>query len=202
MPRVPRRSRPKVRLALGMIFVVFLVCFSPALLSSRAQDAAPTTAPGYLYCPECGLELTWGDHPPPQPMYCPRCDPKKVAYKYAKTPPSRSILPTAGIDGPLFKILVGVVVVLGLAYLVLRYARSRHESLVAQSVFLFPCPCCRRDLKYTESMAGRPGLCGYCNTRCVYPETGQGPEDDYFRRKTLKKWGKQMTKLPRRKKAP
>jgi hypothetical protein len=117
-------------LGTGVAVVLAMTCgLSPR---SCAEDPGPAAQPnGRMRCPECGLEMPWGD--PPKRVLCPHCGQKKVVMEFSVPgqEPARDFL--ANKRFPL--IMVGTVGVLAIAVAVLgrgRVARRAKEQEVAR----------------------------------------------------------------------
>jgi hypothetical protein len=203
MPKQTVRAAAWVRPALGALGAACGLFLATA--ASRAQAEHPDAhAPGYLFCPECGTQMAWGNEAPKKPLFCPNCKPnKKVLMQFTAQRPRGPSTPDEGLfSGLLGKVMIGLVVFLCVGCLVLWRARARREAQLSEPRWLFHCPTCHREIEYRQSLAGARDLCSFCKGHFVYPDPDKTPDKDHRSRKTVKKWSHKMAKLPRRKKAP
>jgi hypothetical protein len=203
MPKQTIRVAAWVRPTLGALGIACGLFLATAGNPALAEDSDAQTSIGRLFCPECGMEMPWGDEPPEKNPFCPRCQSKKVLMKFLPKGSARPHRPEESLfSGQLGKFMIGLVVFLTIGWLLLWRARVRQQAALEETRWLFRCPSCSRDIQYRQSLAGSQDICSFCKNRFVYPDPTTGPDDAVRNQKTVKKWTHEMAKLPRRKKAP
>jgi hypothetical protein len=187
-------QRNRILFALGATLVVLfalLPCASPA------QQAAGEESFGYLYCPECGLEMTSPSDHSRKKWPCPRCSRPGVFLEYSLERRGRA----AGLSSFVGHLARGLVILgASLAALSLFLRIRAIRARAAEPTFAFACPACTREILFRQSQGGKKGVCPGCQTLCDYPNTKAGGATS--KGGGLRRWANDMRRLPRRGKPP
>jgi predicted RNA-binding Zn-ribbon protein involved in translation (DUF1610 family) len=168
-----------VRKRLGLLCLGFVV-LSVATYLTRGRRLEPPPAGGqpqhYLYCAECGLEMTCAPGQDAERTFCPHCG---VTHKMELTTYSRN--QGEGPRQPLNRLLLvvafGVPTALAVAIYLKSRTRERTEKPAEGEPLRFACPNCGHQLASRAFRAGSTAVCPECAEQFVVggPATLTGP---------------------------
>jgi hypothetical protein len=152
----------KIRRPLIALVAVILAAAGAQVLAQPAKKPAK-----FLYCPQCGFEMTWYQDQAPE-MNCPRCNPKKKLeiFTYSHRPePEPDFAPPR--DMRALYVAAGFPVVLLAVWGFMSWRKK--DAKVTENCLVTRCPACGRKIKYPVSFAGQRSSCPRCKGRFIFP---------------------------------
>jgi uncharacterized protein (TIGR03382 family) len=149
-------------------WLLFFHHAAPAKKGDWSHASKPSS--GYLFCKECGFEITCAPGRENTVVPCPRCGTKKGTtldfFPYSHN--------TSGWQGPppspLVPVLViGSTVLMSVILLCLAWLGRRRHHPADVKVLHYRCQICGRRLRYSALQAGHKGVCPQCKKVFVFP---------------------------------
>jgi hypothetical protein len=190
--RPPNSSAAKLRsmwIQLGIICLGFIVLGVATMLtrSRRYEPPAVTSEPQrYLYCPECGLEMTCPAEYVGRQTFCPHCGVTKAmevntfshnAGEAPRSPPNRALLAIA----------FGVPVALAAAVYATGRLRARRVQTSEGDARQLACPACGHKMTAKVFSPGSTAVCPACAEQFVVP--GARGRNEAASNASVQKWG-------------
>jgi transcription elongation factor Elf1 len=201
-PNGSRAKQKSVRIRVGILCLGFVgLAIATTLTRSRRDEPPPLTseAQRYLYCPECGLEMTCPPEYAGRVTFCPHCGISKKmevnsfshgAGEAPRSPPNRALLAVA----------FGVPVALAAAVYATGRLRAAREHTPEGDGRRLACPGCGHKMTAKVFSPGSTAVCPACAEQFVVP--GPGRHKETAGDASVQKWGDwlgtELTKKGRR----
>jgi uncharacterized paraquat-inducible protein A len=155
------------------LLCVVLIGLSLAGATSHLRRPEPTRmndgSQHYVYCPECGLEMTIPPEMERKQTFCPHCGPGKQLEinSYSRTN-GEAPLPTNRL---LVAALFGVPCILLFGVYLLGRKREGQKPTDVEEVFRFACPGCGHEIASNAYREGSTAVCPACAEMFVVPNS-------------------------------
>jgi hypothetical protein len=179
-------TRRLILLCVGFATLSVLTVVTKSRRAERPH--AVGVAQSWLYCPECGLEMTCPTGAEGSQTFCPHCGPK---YPMQVSAVSRGAGEGQHSGPKLLVMVVAFAVPAALAVAVYAASRARHppEDEPAPERFDVSCPACGHAMTSTALGPGSRAVCPDCAHPFVVPDKGTaGKPADHHGQVT--EWGR------------
>jgi hypothetical protein len=161
-----------VAFGLSAVFAAVWVLFfhHPAAAEQHQRQAAKPGIFGYLYCKQCGFEITCAEGRENIVTRCPRCWAKTGSVlefsKSSRTsggvfvPPPSPVLPVT---------LIGATILMGVTLLCAARLTKKKQHRRTIRDLCYTCQICRRRMRYAKEQAGHKARCPKCKNLFTFP---------------------------------
>jgi uncharacterized paraquat-inducible protein A len=175
----------------GLVLVCLgFVVMGLATAWSRSRRAELSPPAGqqqrYLYCPECGLEMTCPPEFEDRVMSCPHCVKRRMEVNSFSR--ANGDAPRAHANGAVLAIAVGMPVALAAAVCAASRLRSKPEQTPEGDARRLTCPGCRHKMNSKVFGPGSTAVCPACAHQFVVPGT-EGRKEPSGDSAGVREWG-------------
>jgi hypothetical protein len=180
-------------------FGVGLIALTAATARPRRQAEAPDRplqAQWYLYCPECGLEMTCPPGDEERATFCPRCSMKR-RMELNRFSRGSDGGPRPQANRAMIVAAFGVPVVLALIVYAVGWVRAKREQTPEGESRRAACPGCGHKMTTAVFAPGSTAACPVCREQFVVPGQRRAPDNEHGAREWGAWLGSELTKKRR-----
>jgi rubrerythrin len=148
-----------------LICLAFLALAMAAIQWQFRRSSPPPTAGAakyYLYCPECGLEMTWPEEHIENPPFCPHCGAGKQ-MQLSTFSRNDGQAPAVAPNRYFVAAAFGLPIALAVGVYWLGRERKRRRPAEPDEVLEFKCPGCGHAMASAAYRRGSTAVCPVCS---------------------------------------